>query len=128
MTNLADQKCYCDTGLLYEECCGIYHNNFNAPSALVLMRSRYSAYVLQLADYLIQTTHSSERHLYSKAAILEWAKTSKWEGLEIIGFTENTVEFKAFYKDFNNQLHIHHEFSNFEKVDKKWFYVDGIFK
>lgn len=120
-----DSICYCDTGLLYKNCCEIYHNNKNAPTALALMRSRYSAFATHQADYLLETTHVSERKYYSKEAILDWAISNEWIGLQIINFTENTVEFKAFYKDENRLEQIHHEFSTFKMDNGKWYFVNG---
>ncbi len=99
---MATHKCYCDTGLLFENCCGLYlQKNQKAPTALALMRSRYSAYATHNADYLLETTYISERKHYSKAEILKWATANKWQKLEILSFTENTVEFKAYFLDAN---------------------------
>jgi SEC-C motif-containing protein len=75
------------------------------------MRSRYSAYVLQHIDYLIATTHRSERDNYSREELLNWASSNTWLQLEIIDFIENKVEFKAYFLDDQNQEQIHHELS-----------------
>ncbi len=50
------------------------------------MCSRYSAYAIQNADYLLATTHISERKYYSKIEILDWATSNSWQKLEIIPF------------------------------------------
>ena len=122
-------KCYCDTGLLFEDCCGLYlQNNKTAPTALALMRSRYSAYATHNADYLLKTTYVSERKYYSKTEILKWATSNKWQKLEILSFTENTVEFKAYFLDSNLQPQTHYEFSTFKLENKEWFYLDGKFE
>ena len=92
------------------------------------MKSRYSAYATHQADYLLATTHSSERKYYSKEEILKWATANEWQKLEIINATENTVEFKAYFKDENNVNQVHYEFSTFKKEKGSWFYVDGKFK
>ncbi len=92
------------------------------------MKSRYAAYATHQADYLWDTTHSSQRKYYSKADILNWATANEWQKLEIITATENTVEFKAYFLDENKQSQIHHEFSTFIKENGSWFYVDGQFK
>ncbi len=91
------------------------------------MRSRYSAYAIHNADYLLSTTHISERKYYSKTEILDWATSNSWQKLEIISFSETMVEFKAYYLDLNQKLTIHHELSNFKLEDGFWFYVDGEF-
>ena len=126
---MATHKCYCDTGLQFENCCGLYlENNQKAPTALSLMRSRYSAYATHNAEYLLETTYISERKYYSKAEILKWATANKWQKLEILSYTENTVEFKAYFLDSNNKPQTHYEFSTFKFENNAWFYVDGKFE
>ena len=126
---MESKKCFCDTGLLFEDCCGLYlQNNQKAPTALALMRSRYSAYAIHDADYLLETTYVSELKHYSKSEILKWATTNKWQKLEIISFTENTVEFKAYFLDSNNQPQVHYEFSTFKFENNAWYYLDGKFE
>lgn len=123
---MENKKCFCDTGLLFAECCGLYlEKNQKAPTALALMRSRYSAYATHNADYLLETTHISERKYHSKAEILKWATNNKWRQLEILFYTENKVEFTAYFLDENQKPQIHHEFSTFKFEDGCWFYVDG---
>jgi SEC-C motif-containing protein len=121
--------CYCGSAIPFQDCCGKYIDGTqNAPTALELMKSRYSAYATLQVDYLLNTTHSSQRKYYAKFDILNWATANEWQKLEIITFTENTVEFKAYYLDVNKQNQIHHEFSTFIKENGSWFYVDGKFK
>ena len=123
---MESKKCFCDTGLLFADCCGLYlEKNQKAPTALALMRSRYSAYATHNADYLLETTYVSERQYYSKAEILKWATSNKWRQLEIIFYTENKVEFNAYFFDENQKPQIHHEFSTFKFEEGRWFYVDG---
>jgi SEC-C motif domain protein len=122
-------RCYCGSGILFQDCCEKYISGTQkAPTALALMKSRYSAYATHQVDYLLNTTHSSQRKYYAKADILNWATANEWQKLEIITFTENTVEFKAYFLDANKQNQIHHEFSTFIKENGSWFYVDGKFK
>ena len=121
--------CYCGSILAFSICCQKYIvGKLKAPTALALMKSRYSAYATHQVDYLWNTTHDSQRKFYSKTEILNWATANEWLKLEIIATTENTVDFKAYYRDANKQTHIHHEFSNFMQENGSWFYVDGTFK
>src|SRR5699024_289717 len=56
--------CPCGSLLTYEQCCQRWHNETNglyAPDAETLMRSRYSAYVLNQLPYLLATWHHSTR-------------------------------------------------------------------
>lgn len=123
------ENCYCGSDKSFESCCNLYISGVEkAPTALALMKSRYSAYVAHQADYLMATTHSSQRKQYSREEILKWATSNQWQKLDIIASTENTVEFKAYFKDENNIDQVHYEFSTFKKENDCWFYVDGKFK
>lgn len=122
------KSCYCCSGKAYETCCEPFINGTNIPAfPEQLMRSRYTAYVLHLADYLMETTAVSERKYYSKNEILAWAKMNTWIKLEILESYETIVEFKAYYLDEKLQAQIHHEKSTFKQVNGKWYYVDGKF-
>jgi SEC-C motif-containing protein len=126
---MTSEKCYCGSLKPFELCCNRYITGTQkAPTALALMKSRYSAYAIHQADYLWETTHSSERNYYSKEEILRWATANQWQKLEIISVTENTVEFKAYFIDENNMSQMHYEFSTFKQENGIWFYVDGLFK
>ncbi|OXA78612.1 YchJ family protein [Flavobacterium frigidimaris] len=126
---MENKKCFCDTGQLFDDCCGLYLiNNQKAATAVALMRSRYSAYATHNAEYLLETTHVSEKKNYSKSEILKWATSNKWQKLEILSFTENKVEFKAYFLDSNSQRQTHYEFSTFKFENGAWYYVDGKFE
>ncbi len=119
-------SCYCCSNKTFNTCCEPFLSGTKKPeTCLELMRSRYSAFATQNADYLVVTTHISQRKYYSKSEILDWATSNTWQKLEIILFSETTVEFKAYYLDVHKKHNIHHEFSNFKFDDGFWFYVDG---
>ena len=120
--------CYCGSDIEFQNCCEpLIKGLHKAATAEALMRSRYSAYATHQADYLVVTTHISQRKYHTKKEILNWATTNKWLKLEIINTTENTVEFKAYFLDNALQNHIHHELSTFIFENGSWFYVDGKF-
>ena len=126
--NFVLKNCFCCSENTFENCCETFILGIKNPeNCLQLMRSRYSAYATQNADYLLATTYISERKHYSKTEILDWATSNIWQRLEIISFSETTVEFKAFYLESKNKLNIHHEYSNFKLENGFWFYVDGKF-
>lgn len=90
------------------------------------MRSRYSAYVLGLEDYLRATWHPATR---PAALGLDDAPRPQWLGLTVkahrpLDATHATVEFIARYK-LNGRAFRLHETSRFERVDGRWLYVDG---
>ncbi len=118
--------CYCNSGKPFSGCCEPYIlRKENAPTAEALMRSRYSAYCIQNADYLLATTHLSTRKHHNKKDILAFATENHWVKLEIVKATENNVEFKAYYLNSSLQPHTHHEKSTFKKEGEQWYYVDG---
>lgn len=122
------KSCYCGSDQPFSKCCNpIIKGIVNANSAEKLMRSRYSAYVVGATDYLIATTHVSERQLLSKKEIEQWAKTNVWQKLEIVKADTFSVEFKAYFRDRSGKNQVHHEKSTFVFEDGKWLYVDGIF-
>ena len=122
------KNCYCGNPIAFEMCCEPkIKGTQKASTAEELMRSRYSAYCTQSADYLVETTHESTRKFHRKPDILEWSKSNTWLKLDIISATENTVEFKAYYLDESLKTTIHHEKSSFVFENGSWFYVDGIF-
>ncbi len=119
-------NCPCGSDALYEVCCmPIIKGDRLANSALELMKSRYSAYVACEVDYIIQSTAPWQRKYYSKNDILAWAKESNWIKLEIIHYTINTVEFKAYYHNSKGRLEIHHELSTFLFDNGTWYFLEG---
>jgi SEC-C motif-containing protein len=111
----------------YADCCGRFVDHFNdvpAPDAEHLMRSRYSSFVLEQADYLLATWHSSTR-----PASLDFDAGAKWLGLEVRGHKVTgtdaaEVEFVARYRLDSRAVRLH-ERSRFVREDGRWFYVDG---
>ncbi len=125
---MIQNKCYCGLEKIFQDCCEpIIKGIQKAPTAESLMRSRYSAYATHQADYLLESTHISERKYYSRSEILLWATSNQWLKLEILKSTETIVEFKAYFLDSKLQKQIHHEFSTFKLKNGSWFYVDGKF-
>lgn len=124
--------CPCCSGLSYSACCQPILLTQVAPTALALMRSRYTAYKIGQAEYLYQTTHATTRGKYKVSEIDSWSKENSWTKLEIISVehgrikdSRGIVEFKAFFRDKNEKNNIHHERSTFMKEDGQWYYLKG---
>jgi len=118
------RQCYCKSGKTYDECCAPLLNGLQkADSALALMRSRYTAYALCNIDY-IDNTFTGNLTEQEKKEITQWSQNSTWQHLEIVNFTDYTVEFKAYYI-YNNKQMLHHELSTFVKQNDTWFYDKG---
>ena len=119
--------CPCDSGQTYVDCCGPWHaglaQGLHAPTPETLMRSRYSAYVLGLIDYLLATWHPA-----TAPGELELPPL-KWLGLEVL-LAQSTaqagvVEFVARCRE-NGRAQRMHETSRFVREQGRWYYVDGI--
>ena len=119
--------CPCDSGSTYADCCGNWHagllQGLHAPTPEALMRSRYSAYVLGLIDYLLATWHPA-----TAPGELELPPL-KWLGLEVL-LAQSTaqagvVEFVARCRE-NGRAQRMHETRRFVREQGRWYYVDGI--
>ena len=118
--------CPCGSDRLYADCCGRYHAGAPAPDAERLMRSRYSAYVLGDAAYLLATWHPATR---PATLDLDADPAPKWLGLKVIRHIRTdarhaVVEFVARYR-IAGRAHRMHEASRFERIDERWYYLDG---
>ena len=128
MTAMAT-PCPCNPSADYADCCQPLHDGVPAETAEALMRSRYSAYVLGLRDYLVATWHPSTKPVPFE---LDATPGLRWLGLEVrrhaqLGEAEAVVEFVARYKPGGAPAVRLHEISRFERVDGRWLYVDGEF-
>jgi SEC-C motif-containing protein len=113
--------------LAYADCCGRFIEAFDttpAPDAQSLMRSRYSAFALERADYLRATWDASTR-----LPDFSIQPGAKWLGLEVratrsADADSAEVEFVARYRMDGRAVRVH-ERSRFLRIGERWFYVDG---
>ena len=123
-----ETDCPCGSGAHYGHCCAVFHEGKPAPTAETLMRSRYSAYVLGLNEYLQNTWHASTR---PNKLILQSDDPIMWTRLEIVRTEKGEpndklgiVEFMAHYSVGDKSGYLH-ETSNFVKEENHWYYFDG---
>ncbi|MCD0504798.1 YchJ family protein [Bordetella petrii] len=124
----APQMCPCGSDKAYGHCCGPYHQgpmHLQAPTAEALMRSRYSAFVLDALQYLLDTWHPSTR----PAQLDPNPADLKWLGLQVRRHAQQdaehaTVEFVARCRQAGRATRLH-ETSRFVRADGRWFYLDG---
>jgi SEC-C motif domain protein len=126
-TDRTSKPCPCDSGRNYAGCCAPLHAGEPAPSAEALMRSRYSAYVMRLSDYLLDSWHPTTR---PESMAFDRADTTRWLGLEVKGHAEiaadmASVEFVARWREGGHRAQRLHEISRFERVKGRWLYVNG---
>ncbi|MFD7322929.1 YchJ family protein [Streptomyces sp. NPDC059875] len=125
----ASSPCPCGLTAPYGECCGRFHSGpATAPTAELLMRSRYSAFVVRDAAYLLRTWAPETR-----PGEVDFDPSLRWAGLEIRDTTDGTafhqagtVTFVARYTQAGEKGSLH-ERSRFRRHDGAWVYVDGDF-
>jgi SEC-C motif-containing protein len=122
-----EARCPCGTGLQFGECCGPFlAGRTAAPTAVQLMRSRYTAFVVGDAEYLLATWHPSTR-----PRTLELDPGIAWRSLEIVRTVrggpldrDGIVEFVARYAADGERAALR-ETSRFVREDR-WRYVDAV--
>ena len=121
-------RCPCLSGEVYGACCGPFHEGAaDAPTAVRLMRSRYSAFAVLDAPYLLRTWAAATR-----PSSLDLDPALRWISLEIVGSTrgalfdtEGTVEFVARYRTAEG-VGSQHEISRFVRDRTKWVYLGAV--
>jgi SEC-C motif-containing protein len=128
---VSDASCPCGSAVPEAGCCGPILDGVPAPTALALMRSRYTAYVRGAIDYLVATHDPSTRRDVDRAAVARWSHDTTWLGLEIVASErggedddEGIVEFIA-RGSTKDVPFAQRERSRFRRVDGSWYYVDG---
>lgn len=122
-----DHRCPCLSGEVFGACCQRFlSGSVQAPTAVQLMRSRYTAFVVGDAEYLLATWHPSTR-----PATLEIDGSQRWYRLDIVRVdrggpldTRGVVEFVARYRAHGERGELH-ETSRFAREERRWYYVDG---
>ncbi len=120
--------CPCGLDAAYADCCGVFHRGEGtAPTAERLMRSRYAAFAVGDAAYLLATWHPDTR-----PARLDLDARTRWTGLEVQATTdggafhrEGTVTFRAHYREGGREAVVE-EHSTFTRVDGAWMYVEAV--
>lgn len=124
MSTWNERDCPCGSGDGYAACCGPLHaGDATAQTAERLMRSRYSAFVVEDADYLLATWHPSTR-----PAAVEFDRDVRWRRLRILDASEpDVVEFSAHYwHDGLRSYGAQRERSRFTRVDDRWLYITAL--
>jgi len=121
-------RCPCHSGEVFGACCGRFLGGAaDAPTAEQLMRSRYSAFVVGDAAYLLATWHPSTR-----PGELELDPAMRWFRLDVERRErggpldrDGIVEFTAYYRH-DGQRGEQHEASAFGREGGRWSYVGPV--
>jgi SEC-C motif-containing protein len=119
--------CPCGLGDDYGACCGRLHAGAPALTAESLMRSRYSAFAVADAAYLLRTWHPSAR-----PKTLDLDPDLRWTRLAVLETQDGglfddagTVRFRAVYvKD--GKRGVLDETSRFVRQGKLWTYLGAV--
>lgn len=125
--------CPCGSGLELDACCGpLIAGTRPAPTAVALMRSRYTAYALKNAEYIVETHDPESREDTDLENTRDWANRTTWLELQVLATKDGgeqddrgEVEFVARFKDEQGREGSHHEHSVFVRRKGRWYFQDG---
>lgn len=123
--------CPCGSRRAIRACCGPYLDGEALPPTVeALMRSRYTAYALGRADYVMATTDPEGPHWEADAdawrrSILEFGRSFDFDGVTIHAAEQDgdhgTVHFTAHLRK-KREDHSFDEDSTFVRRDGRWLY------
>ncbi|MBD1546882.1 YchJ family protein [Roseibium aggregatum] len=130
---MSESDCPCGSGRSLSACCGPCLAGERVPeTAEALMRSRYTAYVLQQIDYLKDTLWPKEQARFDFAGTARWAAENHWTGLTVLKTEKGTAEDREgtvlFEAKFlaGVRFNTHRELSRFRKKAGRWYYVEAL--
>ncbi len=124
-----NSPCPCGSNVKYKKCCQIYHKGAKPKTALLLMKSRYSAFAVGDASYIVKTTHENNVEFSSdvkawQESIKSFTLSTQFLGLEILEFIDGEEEaFVTFRASLSSGDMV--EKSRFLKVEGRWLYEHG---
>jgi SEC-C motif domain protein len=128
---VAVAACPCGSGAADDACCGPILAGAPAPTALALMRSRYTAYVRGAIDHVVATHAAESRAQVDRAAAARWSQGTTWLGLEIVATSAGGPDDPAGVVEFiargvtAGAPFAQRERSRFRRDGGRWYYVDG---
>jgi SEC-C motif-containing protein len=128
VTSDPDDVCPCGSARPYDRCCGRLHRGeAQAATAEQLMRSRFAAFALGDAPYLLESWHPS-----SRPRRVRFDPDRHWVQLEVLATegggmldAEGTVEFVAHHRR-GDQVGELHEVSLFVRDEGRWRYLGPV--
>ncbi|MEE1783853.1 YchJ family metal-binding protein [Streptomyces sp. SP17BM10] len=125
---LPSSPCPCGLSASYGDCCGRMHRGAaEAGTAEALMRSRFSAFVVQDEAYLLRSWHPDTR-----PDAVDFDPALHWTRLEVDATTEGgafhsegTVAFRAYWTE-GREEGVLKENSRFVRHEGAWVYLDAL--
>lgn len=125
-----NDDCPCDSGKKYKKCCRPYHAGMKIPTPTDLVRARWSAYALELPDFIMQTTHPDNEEYDSNFAhwrgqIEVYCVQNTFYELEILSAEDNRVTYRSDILAVKVRPMTTTEDCVFEQVNGEWKYHSG---
>ncbi len=125
-----NNPCPCGSGLSYKTCCQVLHKGGAPASPEALMRSRYTAYALNLPAYIMKTTHPDgpqyhADHAAWKREIESFCHNTVFARLQILAAEGDTVTFRATLFAGSRDVSFT-EKSLFRQHNGRWKYYSGM--
>ena len=127
-----NSPCPCGSKKKYKKCCQPYHKGAKAKTALLLMKSRYSAYAVGESNYIVKTTHPNNPDFTDnikawRESIKSFSEVTDFLGLEILEFVDGENEAFVTFKALLSSGEMV-ERSRFLKEGGEWLYERGEFE
>lgn len=126
-----NELCPCTSGKKYKKCCRRYHQGVSVPTPTDLVRARYSAYALELSDFIMQTTHPDNEEYDSnfdnwRVRVDAYCFRNLFLGLEIVSAEDDKVSYRyemaTFFSEYITEVK---EDCVFAKFNDEWKYLSG---
>lgn len=124
--------CPCTSKKTFDACCGPFLTGKKVPATPEqLMRSRFTAYALRKAEYLIATTAEEKRAELDLDELKRYCASVSCISLKVLatelGGPEDDSGIVLFHASLqiNGKRMLHRERSNFRRENGAWVYLDG---
>jgi len=134
MTTTRNAPCPCGSGAKYKRCCGPVHGGAPAPTAVALVRARYTAHVDGNGRFIVTTVHADSPHRRDDERVwlhdLDAAHhATTYLGLSIIDEKTSGDEAWVTYVVVSTRDEVRHERTErgyFKRNDGRWYFVYGL--
>lgn len=129
-------RCPCHSRKKAHRCCGPWLGGRPAPTPTALMRSRFAAYALGRADYIVATTHPENPQAQVDvdawlASIAAFSAQTRFRGLRILAASDvedgcATVTFHAVLEQAGRDASFSECSTFLRGADGRWRYHGGV--